>query len=131
MTEHEVPEGIEDGLGDEVEEAMRRHNRRNRRGHTIISPDLIARLLDLPEGSEVTGIFTDYRVNGLIVSFVSDDLPEIDPLVESSRVESDGHLRMMPAPPFDPDEPQQAPGEGDLLYARINLHFPQMKDATA
>lgn len=131
--EREIPEGTEDGFGDEVEQAMRALNRRNRRGHTVIDYRLLAGLLGFPEGTEITGLFVDHRIEGLIVSIVSDDLPEVDEAVESTRVDFVGAVRLLPAAPPSDDEPlvMADPESTDVMYARIEMRFPDKENTTA
>lgn len=134
MTEHtDIPDDVGAGLGDEVEEAMRAHSRRNRRGYTVVDYNLIASLLGFPEGTVITGIFTDHRTQGLIVSVVSDDLPEIPENVEATRIDFTGAVRLLPAPKPDEAEPVVLADENsnDVMYARIELHFPEMKDTAS
>lgn len=124
MSDHEA--AIE-AIGDEVEGALRAMSRRKRRGHTVIDYKLIAELIGFPEGTEITGIFTDPRLDGLIISIVSDDLPEIEPNIESTPIHFEGAVRLLPASKPEPNEPTMMadPDSDDVMYARIVMFFPE------
>lgn len=124
-----VPEGVEAGFGDEVEQAMAMLHRRNRRGFAVIDYELLGALIGLPEGSQITGLFADPLRRGMIVTMVSDDLPEIDDAASATQVDWKGAVRLMPAAPATEDEPLvfADPDSDDVMYARIEFKIPPEK----
>ena len=113
-------------FADDVEEALRLYSIRNRRGHVFVPGDLLGALIGLPEGAKIVSMFSDYRREGIVVSFVSPDLPEIEEAVESTQVIGQAMLRYAPAPAPDTDDVllEQA-NPDDVLYARMSIQFPQ------
>lgn len=130
MTEYE-PDVT--GFGDEVETAMRAMARKDRRGHTIIDYNLIAQLIGLPDGTVITGMFTDHRIEGLIITIVSDDLPEIPLTEQSPLIPFVGAVRLLPAPKPTPGEPEVLadPDSDDVMYARLDFTFPDKESTPA
>ena len=120
------PEQRPEDVGDEVELALRQYARRNRRGWFVVSPRLIGSLLGLPETAEIIGLHTDPRSMGLIVNIVDDNLPEIGEDKVGTEIGVSGYLRLMPAPPIDPDGPDTMPepGPDDVMYARLEFALP-------
>jgi hypothetical protein len=128
VTPDETPDDAQiEGFGDEVEQALAWQHRRKRRGHTVLTVELLARLFNLPEGSEITGIHPDPRVNGLLVTFVSDDLPEIEDAMVSPYILGMGELKLVPASAIDDLGHDREPQPDDVLFANIqlSLDFPQ------